>query len=185
MWFYQKKGIPLVSNGVIISEKQKKMNSKRQLASPALGTLCTVLSVSLKRSFALPVASFQSSSSSRHLLKGCSHGLHWFAPCLRPVLCTHLPFLPHLPVQAGAIASIVPFAGKFYPTLLLWTLSWAISCLTGADLVFSSVLTELPLDLTMNFLDTDYVLFISKSPESRTCPGKKSWKFNHRHSMQF
>lgn len=90
----------LMFNGVVISEERRRMNSKRQLASPVLGTLCTVFSVSLKRSFVLSIASFQTSSSSRHLLRGMLRCLRWFAPCFCPVLHTYLPFLPCLPVSS-------------------------------------------------------------------------------------
>lgn len=90
----------LMFNGVIISEERKKMNSKRQLASPVLGTLCTVFSVSLKRSFVLSIASFQTSSSSRHLLRGKLPLSPLICTFPFPVLCTYLPFLPCLPVSS-------------------------------------------------------------------------------------
>lgn len=95
----------LMFNGVIISEEQRKMNSKRQLASPVLGTLCTVLSVSLKRSFVLPIASLQISSSSRHLLKGM---LPW-----SPLICT-LP-LPS-PPYTSTVSALSP-SFKVVPSL--------------------------------------------------------------------
>lgn len=109
----------LMFNGVVISEERRRMNSKRQLASPVLGTLCTVFSVSLKRSFVLSIASFQTSSSSRHLLRGMLRCLRWFAPSLSQSSVHIYHFFLVSLFQVAAIASTVPFTGKFYPTLPL------------------------------------------------------------------